>query len=534
MDSATTTSLDEAAVDDEMIRRSARIRDRSGVENGSGNSISNTNGGANGEAVKGSVFRDKSPTRAEIRKAFQKKYRHVAAVHKVVQPSCLSHDSHVSPSFLGFRNLMVIVLVVGNLRLMLENIQKYGVLICVRCHDFREDDVFWGALLFLLIPCHLFIAHWIELWQANAAGLAKQLRDHHSRDGTASPTVDESRRFNATWITVAWLHGINYTVALIYQSLIVYYNIHHPLIGTITEMHAVILGLKTISYAFTNRDLRHAFLHPVTGELEALPEIYTVCPYPSNITVRNICYFWWAPTLVYQPAYPRSPGPVRWIYVVKRLGEAFGLGVFIWFISAQYAAPVLRNSLDSIDALDLTSMVERLLKLSTISLVIWLAGFFALFQSFLNALAEMLQFGDRSFYDEWWNSPSLGAYWRTWNKPVYSFFRRHIYSPMLGRGWSGRSAMLVVFTVSALLHELLVGVPTHNIIWVAFLGMMFQIPLIALTGFLEKLTSPAGKLIGNCIFWVSFTILGQPAAALIYFYTWQYKYGSVSRQINSS
>lgn len=38
------------------------------------------------------------------------KYRHVAAVHWGPRTSCLSHDSEVTPSFLGFRNLMVLVL----------------------------------------------------------------------------------------------------------------------------------------------------------------------------------------------------------------------------------------------------------------------------------------------------------------------------------------------------------------------------------------------------------------------------------------
>lgn len=38
------------------------------------------------------------------------KYRHVAAVHWKPKTSCLSHDSEASPSFLGFRNLMVLVL----------------------------------------------------------------------------------------------------------------------------------------------------------------------------------------------------------------------------------------------------------------------------------------------------------------------------------------------------------------------------------------------------------------------------------------
>ena len=39
-----------------------------------------------------------------------KKYRHVAAVHVTQRTSCLSHDSDEAPSFLGFRNLMVLVL----------------------------------------------------------------------------------------------------------------------------------------------------------------------------------------------------------------------------------------------------------------------------------------------------------------------------------------------------------------------------------------------------------------------------------------
>lgn len=38
-----------------------------------------------------------------------KRYRHAAAVHSRTRPSCLSHDSDKVPSFLGFRNLLVLV-----------------------------------------------------------------------------------------------------------------------------------------------------------------------------------------------------------------------------------------------------------------------------------------------------------------------------------------------------------------------------------------------------------------------------------------
>ncbi|KXH30863.1 MBOAT family protein [Colletotrichum simmondsii] len=513
MNTATVTSLESSST----TTTSSSLRNK---HNGT------SNGNSNPQAAVKPTTPDTNRTTDELRRAIQKKYRHVAAVHSKSRPSTLSHDSNTAPSFIGFRNLMIIVLIVGNLRLMMENIQKYGVLICIGCHDFRQQDLALGLGLYLLIPCHLIAAYLIEL---AAAQQARGLRAK-SKDGAASPTEDQRARFNSTWKVIAWIHAVNITLALTVTSYVVYFHIHHPLIGTLTELHAIIVWLKTASYAFTNRDLRHAYLHPVKGELAAMPEIYQQCPYPQNISMHNLAYFWWAPTLVYQPAYPRTD-KIRWVFVAKRMAEVFGLGVFIWFASAQYAAPVLINSLDKIASLDVPKILERLMKLSTISLVIWLAGFFALFQSFLNALAEVTRFGDRCFYEDWWNSESLGAYWRLWNKPVYQYFKRHVYSPLIGRGWSPRAAQLAVFFASAVLHEVLVGIPTHNIIGVAFAGMFFQLPLIALTTPLEKMQSPTGRMLGNCIFWVSFTILGQPFAALMYFYAWQAKYGSVSRQM---
>merc|ERR1711939_948948 len=53
------------------------------------------------------------------------------------------------------------------------------------------------------------------------------------------------------------VHGINVSLALLITSFIVYFFIHHPLIGTLCEVHAIIVWLKTYSYAFTNRVLRH-------------------------------------------------------------------------------------------------------------------------------------------------------------------------------------------------------------------------------------------------------------------------------------
>jgi len=325
----------------------------------------------------------------------------------------------------------------------------------------RKTDVLIGLILYALVPCHLFVAFIIELAAAQQAkgALGRAKRD---ADSPIRKPSSNAKSFRSTWRIIGWAHGLNATLSLAVTSVVVYQYVHHPLIGTISEVHAIIVWLKICSYAFTNRELRQAWINP-ESLISPLPDLYSTCSYPRNITLSNLSYFWWAPTLVYQPVYPRS-STIRWLFVSKRLAEVASLSVFMWLASAQYATPLLHNSLSRIATLDLPSILERLMKLSTVSLIIWLAGFFAVFQSMLNALAEVMNFGDREFYADWWNSPSVGVYWRTWNKPVNHFMRRHIYTPLMGRGWSSNAASAWVFVFSGFLHELLVGVPTHNIL----------------------------------------------------------------------
>ena len=336
---------------------------------------------------------------------------------------------------------------------------QYGVLICIRCHGYRRQDMLIALLLFALVPCHLFIAYAIE---KVAAQHALRLIGRMKKDEDKSNQIQLRHEIHdTTWAFVAFAHTVNATLCLAITSFAVYYYINHPLIGTISQIHAIIVWLKNCSYAFTNRDLRLAMIYP--DAFPALPETFQACQYPQNVTISNLSYYWWAPTLVYQPVYPRTEN-IRWGFVLKRLAEVASLSIFIWLASAQYAAPTLKNSLEKVASLDFVSIIERVMKLSVISSIIWLAGFFAVFQSSLNALAEVLRFGDREFYTDWWNSPSVGAYWKTWNKPVYNFMRRHIYSPLVNRGWSPGVASTMVFVFSGVLHEVLVGVPTHNIL----------------------------------------------------------------------
>ena len=50
---------------------------------------------------------------------------------------------------------------------------------------------------------------------------------------------------------------------------------------------------------------------------------------------------------------------------------------------------------------------QRIMKLAVPNLIVWLLGFYAFFHLWLNILAELLRFGDRLFYKDWWNCTTV-------------------------------------------------------------------------------------------------------------------------------
>ncbi|KAL2501212.1 Diacylglycerol O-acyltransferase 1 [Forsythia ovata] len=85
----------------------------------------------------------------------------------------------------------------------------------------------------------------------------------------------------------------------------------------------------------------------------------------------------------------------------------------------------------------------------------------------LNILAELLRFGDREFYKDWWNAKTVDE----------------------------RGAILIAFLVSAIFHE---------------------VPLVIITNYLQDKFQ--NSMVGNMLFWCSFSILGQPMCVLLYYH----------------
>ncbi|CAH8870169.1 unnamed protein product [Trichobilharzia szidati] len=244
--------------------------------------------------------------------------------------------------------------------------------------------------------------------------------------------------------------------------------------------------------------------------------------YPNNLTLTDIYYFMFAPTLCYELNFPRTL-TIRKQFLFKRVFELIFIPQLILCMIQQWILPTLSNSFTPFAESRFSLIVERCLKLAIPNHLIWLMFFYLFFHSLLNVIGEILYFGDRFFYSDWWNAESIPEFWSKWNIPVHRFARRHIYIPLLKMGLSRFHASLVVFFVSAFFHEILVSIPLKMPRFWAFLGMLGQVPYAYIV---SRLFSNGGQA-GNLAVWLAL-IIGQPMAILAYFHDYFITHYNVS------
>ncbi|XP_073536193.1 diacylglycerol O-acyltransferase 1 [Phyllobates terribilis] len=413
--------------------------------------------------------------------------------HKL-QESLLSSTSGYS-NYRGILNWCVVMLVLGNARLFLENIIKYGILVdpIQVVSLFLKDPYSWPALM-LVAASNLFILGSLHLERRLASG------GFPERVGLVLYTVLLSAILSVPVLVVFTVMSITPVGAIF--ALMVY----------------TILFLKLYSYKDVNRwsrERRRAqvrvlsrtqsapLMRKVNGDV-GKPEV----TYPGNLTLRDIYYFVLAPTLCYEMNFPRSPR-IRKRFLLRRLLEMLFIMQLLVGLIQQWMVPAIQNSMKPFRDMDYSRIIERLLKLAVPNHLIWLIFFYWFFHSSMNFVAELMRFGDREFYRDWWNSETVTYFWQNWNIPVHKWCSRHFYKPMMRRGVPRWAAQTAVFFASAFFHEYLVSVPLKMFRLWAFMGMMSQIPLAWFVGRFLR-----GNY-GNAAVWISL-IIGQPVAVLMY------------------
>jgi len=400
------------------------------------------------------------------------------------RPSLLSSDSQSSRGYRGLLNLAIILLVLTNLRLMLLNLMKYGILLHLEPLLINEWYRWPGLLIGIGLNFFIWIAYTIEL-----LSMKDWLSD----------------------MNLVFAHSVNILFLVTIPSLGVWFIKPNPVSGILVMLCVSVLAMKLISYAHVNSQLRIAAKKIQSASGTSNPSINEK-GWPSNLNLKNIYYFICAPTLCYRPEYPRTT-KIRVGFLIRRSTEAIFLSLLIFAIVEQYIVPLVHNSLASLNNNDILQITERLLKLCIPNLFVWLMGFYVFFHLYLNIIAELCLFADRLFYRDWWNATSLSFFWKNWNLPVHNWMVEHVYTPLRGFGFSKNQCAFLCFLVSAFFHEIVIGIPFQMLKMWAFLGMMLQLPAIYLTDHIK------GNQLGNVLFWFSI-VLGQPFLVLMIYRDW--------------
>lgn len=449
--------------------------------------------GDNGNVAAGEMEQRRLPDSPKKQKSVVEDFNERLSCH-VLQESLLSSASGYS-NYRGILNWCVVMLGLSNARLFLENIIKYGILVdpIQVVSLFLKDPYSWPSAC-LIIVSNVFI-------------LAALYTERRLAVGTISQ------------VTGLILHIFNLSSLLIFPAAIVLTVTSVTPVGGVLSLGIyTVLFLKLYSYQDTNRwcrEIREAKAKKLTRS-NSCPSVaqlngsvvHPPVSYPNNLTHRDMYYFVFAPTLCYELNFPRSPR-IRIRFLMRRLFEMLFFMQLLVGLIQQWMVPTIQNSMKPFQEMDFSRMVERLLKLAVPNHLIWLIFFYWFFHSSMNFVAELLQFGDREFYKDWWNSESITYFWANWNIPVHKWCLRHFYKPVLRKGVNKFLAQTGVFLMSAFFHEYLVSVPLKMFRPWAFMGMMAQVPLAWFVG--RFLTGNYG----NAVVWISL-IIGQPVVVLMY------------------
>ncbi|KAI0240730.1 Sterol O-acyltransferase 1 [Lamellibrachia satsuma] len=309
----------------------------------------------------------------------------------------------------------------------------------------------------------------------------------------------------ATWVDYCWL-GLYLAYQLAFLILPIQF-LHkyslRPASSVIIVTEQVRLLMK--SHAFVRENIPQALRHRKSdGEDE---EEKPLCP-----DFSKYLYFLFAPTLVYRNDYPRT-STVSWKYVVSNLTQVVACLFYIFYIFERFCVPVFCNFREEhISPKRILLSVFGSILPATLVLFI---AFFAILHSWFNAFAEMLRFGDRLFYKDWWNSSSFANYYRTWNMVVHDWLYSYVYndfSKAFGKPCRPL-AMGFVFVLSAIFHEYILTICFgffYPVLFVMFAGAGFMFM------FVKNKDSPRS---GNIFMWVGL-FLGNGMLMCAYSMEW--------------
>ncbi|XP_030751346.1 sterol O-acyltransferase 1 isoform X2 [Sitophilus oryzae] len=169
-------------------------------------------------------------------------------------------------------------------------------------------------------------------------------------------------------------------------------------------------------------------------------------------SLSHYIYFLFAPTAVYKDAYPKSK-TIRWDFIFSWTLEVVGVIFYYAFLLERFVIPSHKDI--GLRHYSTSELFLIMCDHGTIGLLFMLVAFYVVLHVVQNLVGELLMFGDREFYKDWWTSTNYSVYFRTWNIVVSDWLYTYIYKDCYEILMPGNKtfAKVLVFFISAVVHE---------------------------------------------------------------------------------
>ena len=176
-----------------------------------------------------------------------------------------------------------------------------------------------------------------------------------------------------------------------------------------------------------------------------------------SVELQRYTYYLFAPTLIYRDHYPKIDRSIRWRNLSVHLFDFFGAIIYTSLIFKAYCVPEFQSASKNITNSHavLLSWFRSMLP----GTIVFLLLFFAVMHSWFSIWGEILNFADRKFYDDWWNSKDFGTFIRKISVILYEWLHSYVFIDLqrFSKNFFGpRTARLTVFVLSGVIIELII------------------------------------------------------------------------------
>ncbi|VDN53047.1 unnamed protein product [Dracunculus medinensis] len=223
-------------------------------------------------------------------------------------------------------------------------------------------------------------------------------------------------------------------------------------------------------------------------------------------TVSQLYYYFFCPSFIYRDNYPQT-AKRSWKTILIYFLQIIAIILFVNLIFIQMIIPNFAKIPCS--TMNFAEFIQRIIISILPGFFCLLSLFYGLLHCWLNMFAEILYFGDRQFYSNWWFSKNMAEYYRNWNLVVHDWLYTYIYKDIaivVGGKTGLIIAQIIVFFISALFHEYWFGValrffyPVMFVLYFVFGGIFFLISRFIRNLFVWNTIMWMNLLVGTGIF----------------------------------